>query len=141
MLAAGSLSARIRLGIFREVLNHDATNALLREAVLSGLENQEVPFLAELMRATDRSGYRPGWDALLNALAAAIVRSQSVSDRLLLLQWVADEPSGWRRTALTAGLALGLRQGKPIALAQRPNIATQLPDEKHSLPHNPPLPH
>ncbi|MEO5957573.1 MAG: hypothetical protein ABIR80_00495, partial [Opitutaceae bacterium] len=88
-----------------------AEHLLIREAVMSGLENWELQFLHVLLADPRWNEQRPGRSALLQALASAIVKERQSEkiEALLLLAANQRTTEAWRRRSLLEGIAANAR--------------------------------
>ncbi len=112
------------------VASRHAEHALLRHAILSGLNGWELQFLQILLSDPGWVAERPGRGALLEALTAAVIRERDPQKcEMLLALVVAQEGTGaWRQISLAEGLVsvLNSRRFQPIELAAVPKVTGML---------------
>jgi glucose/arabinose dehydrogenase/mono/diheme cytochrome c family protein len=115
-LTAGNLPKPDALPLLAELFTRNAETLLMREAVLSGLQNWEARFLELLWREPRWREPTPGRTAALHALAGAILkeRNSAAIEALLARLDRPAERDGWRGRALLAGITAG---GGSAALA------------------------
>ncbi len=113
----------------------DAADAEMRSAVLSGLGQREMPFLADLFSRAGWSEEQPGRKELVRDLALCISREQRHSSLDSLLTLIVETAMaedlgfmpfmGWRSSAMVEGLLAGRPKGGkgqslPISFASEP---------------------
>lgn len=85
------------------LVTRSADNALLRDAVLTGLRGRELEFLSRLLTSGEWSADAPGRAATLTALARCILIEGSPGHVADLLRLIPTQ-TGWRQVALLEGL-------------------------------------
>jgi putative membrane-bound dehydrogenase-like protein len=99
------------------LLAQSPADKVLRDAALSGMAGHELETL-ELLLKDDAIAAKPGGaDALLAALAGAVLREADAKrvERLFALASEADEQRQWQQTALLSGMADVARKAKDAA--------------------------
>lgn len=125
-LSAGVLEPTARLPLLAAIAQKHASEPLLRDALLSSLENQEYRFLTLLLASPAWQQHRPEREIFLEMLSTAIARKADPTELtgLLALLDVKKQATGWRENALLTGLAIQGSSGnsKPVHLAAAPAI-------------------
>lgn len=102
---------------------------LIRDAVLSSLENQEFSFLQHLWKAPKWQTREAAKEIFLEMLATAIMRKKNPAELTTLLAMldVKEERVGWRQNAVLTGLSMGGGnvKSKPIRLRAEPGVFTK----------------
>jgi mono/diheme cytochrome c family protein/glucose/arabinose dehydrogenase len=113
--------------LLKGIIDRYDTSALIRDAVLSSLENQEYAFLKKLT-ASGLKTQTPGKEIFLEMLTTSIVRKRNPAEMSALLTMldVDAENFGWKeKTILTAiSIQAKNRKLKPIRLTKGPLILT-----------------
>jgi mono/diheme cytochrome c family protein/glucose/arabinose dehydrogenase len=126
-LTAGILDSGPSHELLTGIIDQYDTSALIRDAVLSSLENQEYTFLKKLT-ASGLKTQTPGKEIFLEMLTTSIVRKRNPAEvsALLTMLDVDAENFGWReKTILTAiSIQAKNRKLKPIRLTKGPQILT-----------------
>ncbi|MCY7356841.1 MAG: cytochrome c, partial [Rudanella sp.] len=102
---------------------------LMRDAVLSSLQDGEMAFLMQLWAAPTWQTREPSKEIFVEMLASAIVRKRNPDELSKLFAMLNDtkSPLAWRTKAVLGGLAIGgsASKQKPIKLAAVPRLLTQ----------------
>ncbi|MBI4663897.1 MAG: dehydrogenase [Verrucomicrobia bacterium] len=118
------------LDVLAEAAARAAENALLRDAVLSGLQDWELQFLLRLFADPRWERRQAGRDALLHSLASAIVKERRPEKVIALLDLAAHQKpaQAWRQKSLLDGIAANAqsRSFEPIPLAAAPTAFASL---------------
>lgn len=116
------------LAAMASILRQHASEALFRDAALSGLGGQEAAFLDALLKNPQWQESFAGGEKVIAALARAIAISKNESSIMKLLEFAAAE-NPWRRDAMLAGFAASVPPApkgrpappvKPIELKAEP---------------------
>lgn len=125
-LTAGNLPKPAAFPTLIRVASRHAQHALLRHAILSGLNGWELQFLQIVLSEPGWVGEQSGRGALLEALAAAVIRERDPQKcEMLLLLIASQEGTGaWRQTSLVEGVVgvVKARRFQPIELAAAPKM-------------------
>lgn len=128
-LTAQVLDTDVAQPLLVTLLNRYGTSPLLRDAVLSSLQDNEFAFLQRLQQATDWQTQEPAKEIFIEMLTTAIVRKYNPAELTALLTNLdaAKHPLNWQRKAVVAGLAVGASTGKlpPVTLAAAPRLLAQ----------------
>lgn len=125
-LTAGILDGNNANLLLAGIIENYDTSALIRDAVLSSLQDKEYAFLQHLS-GTGLKTQTPGKEIFLEMLTTSIVRKRNPTEMssLLTMLDVEAERFGWReKTILTAISIQGNRKTKPIRLTKAPRILT-----------------
>lgn len=124
-LTAGVLDEKVAREILLGIASVYDTSALIRDAILSSLENKEFSFLQALTTSSSfTSTFTSGKSILLEMLTTSIVRKGNPSELTSLLTMLDKESFGWQERAILTAMSI---QGsnsklKPIRLTSVPNV-------------------
>jgi len=124
-LTAGILEQKSSHELLGGIIDRFDSSALIRDAVLSSLENQEYAFLINL-KASGTNTQTAGKEIFLEMLTTAIIRKRDPTEVSSLLTMLETKQFSWKeKTILTAlSIQAGNRKIKPIRLAKAPRILT-----------------
>jgi mono/diheme cytochrome c family protein/glucose/arabinose dehydrogenase len=127
-LTAGNTHGEGKLLLLAGIISRHVDLPLMRDAVMSGLRNDEFTLLQQLWRDPEWQQESLARAGFLESLASAVVRS-SEREQIQSLLALMDRPPqifGWREQALLAGVAVhaGRRDFKPITLKRQPELLT-----------------
>jgi mono/diheme cytochrome c family protein/glucose/arabinose dehydrogenase len=109
------------------------SSALIRDAVLSSLQDQELAFLKTLWKSPSFQTDQPSREIFLEMLTTSIVRKRSPAELSALLSMVdvKRKSFGWREKAVLNGVLIqgGNGKWKPIVLKAAPKILLR-PDNR-----------
>ena len=102
-------------------------SALIRDAVMSSLQNREYALLQRLMTAPNWQTPNPAKEIFVEMLASAVIRKGNPTELSALLSKLGagSEPMGWQQKAVVNGLAFGGSKTQPVKLASAPKLLTQ----------------
>jgi mono/diheme cytochrome c family protein len=133
-LSARVLHEKVSHTLLAGIVERYDTSALLRDAVLSSLYNQEFAFLKRLWQAPQWQQHQPSREIFLEMLTSAIIRKRETTEltELLTLLDVKKEFSGWRQKAVLTAMSIAGTNTKaqPIRLATAPGILNRSGYEK-----------
>lgn len=124
-LSAHALEPSTSHILLARILENYDTSALIRDAVMSSLENQEFLFLKALWNLPSWKASSPGKEIFLEMLATAIVRKRVPVELLSLLSMLKEHTDAlaWKEKVVLTGLAIqGKTKMKPIRLSSAPEI-------------------
>ncbi|GAB3498153.1 hypothetical protein GCM10027341_19300 [Spirosoma knui] len=127
-LSAQALAPKAAQPLLTGIVERYGDMALIRDAALSSLQNQEFAFLQHLWTSPKWQANDPNKEIFLEMLSTAVVRKRNPTEMTALLTMLdGDRKSfGWRQNALLNGLTTGTdRKAKPIKLAAAPLIMTR----------------
>ncbi|MGV3558101.1 DUF7133 domain-containing protein [Larkinella arboricola] len=123
---AGTLDARAAHPLLAGIVNRYGGTALIRDAALSSLQNQEFAFLQTLLKNPDWQAHEPSKEIFLEMLTTSIVRKRNPAELTALLTLLNRESLGWQEKAVLTSMAIqGGTTKKPIQLASAPTILTR----------------
>lgn len=128
-LSAQALAPAASLPVLAKLAERHGNLPLIRDAVLSSLQDREFALLKHLWQHPKWQQAEPAKEIFVEMLATAIVRKRDAGElgELLTLLDTPGKPIGWREKATLAGLSIGGSVGKqsPIRLATAPRILSQ----------------
>jgi mono/diheme cytochrome c family protein len=136
VITLGDLKIRTerRHQLLADIVISRASDPILRDAALSSLAGQEVAFLSHVW---DQLGKEktdsPGWDFLIESLAAAGLKGKDSRDCDQLLAKLGDKNADWKEAALRNSIH-ALRNdlvAEPIALSTKPVAASTFEELAH----------
>ncbi|MEO6245278.1 MAG: c-type cytochrome [Opitutaceae bacterium] len=123
-LTTGSLAQPDALPFLGRIATRATEHLLIREAVMSGLQDCELQFLQLLLADPQWTAQQPGRSTLLQSLASAIIKERQPAkiDTLLTLAATQRPDQDWRKRSLLKGIAANaqVRPLRPIALERAP---------------------
>ncbi len=115
--------------LLANIVDRYGASPLLRDAVLSSLQDGEFAFLQRLWNLPTWQTREPAREIFLEMLTTAIVRKHDPAEltALLTLLKTPNQTLNWQQNAVVAGLSIGASVGtaKPVKLAAAPPILTQ----------------
>ncbi|RCR65936.1 DUF7133 domain-containing protein [Larkinella punicea] len=123
--AAGILSPNASHPLLAGIVNRYGHTALIRDAALSSLQNQEFAFLQSLMKSPHWQVHEPAKEIFLEMLTTSIVRKRNPAELADLLNQLDKESLGWQEKAVLTSLSIqGNTTKKPIQLETAPTLLT-----------------
>ncbi|MEJ7738290.1 MAG: c-type cytochrome [Chitinophagaceae bacterium] len=132
-LAANILDQEISHQLLAGIVQRYDTSALIRDAVLSSLQDQEFAFLQKLWKSSFWQRPEPTREIFLEMLTTAIVRKRDRTELTSLLSMLDVKDSfGWKEKAVLTGISIQAKNAtmKPVRLPSAPAIFTH-PDVKN----------
>ncbi|MFD2571752.1 c-type cytochrome [Spirosoma soli] len=128
-LSAPALDQKTAHTLLAGIVDRYGELPLIRDAVMSSLQNQEFVFLQTLMKSPQWQTQQPTKEIFLETLASSIVRKGDPTELTALLTMLDDEKEsiGWQEKAVLTGMSIQASTGKmkPIKLTSAPRIFTQ----------------
>jgi len=128
-LTAGVLEIKASHELLAGIVEHYDTSALIRDAVLSSLQDHEFIFLQKFLKSPLPETHTPGKEIFLEMLITSIVRKRSTAELTALLSMldVAKGSFGWQEKTILTAMAIqgGNLKMKPVQLASAPGIFTR----------------
>lgn len=128
-LSAPVLSEKTAHTLLAGIISTHDTSALIRDAVISSLYNQEFSFLKHLWQSPQWQIPQASREIFLEMLTTAIVRKREATEltQLLALLDVKKEAFGWKEKAVLTGMSIGGSNSKlePVKLAAAPAILSR----------------
>ena len=123
-LSAYALEPVVAQKLLKGIATRYDTSALIRDAILSSLEDQEFAFLQEIWKSPEWKTHQAAHEILLEMLTSAIVRKRESKELASLLAMV-GRSSDWKDKAIVTALAVQARSKiKPIPLQNAPALLT-----------------
>jgi len=125
-LSAGCFDRDDKLALLAPLANRYIDIPLMRDAVLSSLQDEEYAFLRQLSKDEQWAQQQLPRQIFFEMLAAAVARKGDAEELTALLERL-DRPEssyGWQAKALLNGLATQALQSnaRPVTLAKRPDL-------------------
>ncbi len=112
------------------------TSALIRDAVMSSLEDQEFNFLLSLWKSPAWQSQNPSREIFIEMLTTAIVKKRQPEELSSLLSMLARDTQSpdWKEKAVLTAMAVqGKSRIKPIRLASAPKLLTASDNKNDQL--------
>lgn len=126
---AAVLDERQAHEILETILNDYDTAALIRDAALSSLENQEFRFMKKLMRSDQWKTREPEKEIFFEMLTTAVIRNAQPSEITALLALLEDPRNtiGWQSQAMLTAISIqgGSEPADPVVLTAAPSLLEQ----------------
>lgn len=120
---AGILDSKVSHPLLAGIVNKYGSTALIRDAALSSLQNQEFAFLQTLLKTPQWQTHEPAKEIFLEMLTTSIVRKRNPAELSATLTLLNKTPLGWQEKAVLTSLAIqGSTTKKPIKLASAPQL-------------------
>jgi mono/diheme cytochrome c family protein/HEAT repeat protein len=123
-LSTGSFPKPDSLAVLASVASRHSEHTLMRDAILSGLQDWELEFLQRLLADPDWENKKPGRDALLQSLASAIIKERKPEKTAALLDLLASQKTAqiWRQRSLLDGITANTQNQsfEPISMVAAP---------------------
>jgi glucose/arabinose dehydrogenase/mono/diheme cytochrome c family protein len=128
-LTAQVLDPAVSYPLLTGIVERYGRTPLIRDAVLSSLQDNEFAFLQRLWTAPRWQAQEPATEIFVEMLATAIIRKRNPDELMALLTRLDGDKGAltWQAKAVLAGLAIGgsATKLKPIKLASAPHILTE----------------
>jgi mono/diheme cytochrome c family protein/glucose/arabinose dehydrogenase len=105
-LSAYSISPERRFSILSSVLEKYGDQALIRDAAMSSLGDEEADFLQKLLGSSNWQSKSPDQEIFLEMLAAAIIVKGNPSEINSILEGLATVNLEWKEVAVLTGMAI-----------------------------------
>jgi len=126
---AGVLDVTPRHDVLMRIASRYDTSALIRDAVLSSLADEEFEFMQKLLASAEWRDQKPSREIFLEMLASSVVRKRDAREVKLLLAMleVPEVSFGWREKTILTGMSIQGFAGKtkPLKLSSEPRILTR----------------
>lgn len=127
-LTAQVLDPAVSYPLLTGIVERHGRSPLIRDAVLSSLQNGEFAFVQRLSQVPYWQTEEPAKEIFVEMLTTAIVRKRDPAELMALLTKLDTHqgPLGWPEKAVLTGLSMGGSTGKlkPVKLASAPRILT-----------------
>jgi glucose/arabinose dehydrogenase/mono/diheme cytochrome c family protein len=125
-LSADVLNTKVSHSLLRGIAIRAGSLALIRDAVISSLQDQEHVFLMSLLKSKTWKNHDPDREIFIEMLTAAIVRKGNSSELKELLDFldVGRDVFGWQQHAILTGMSIQGTSGahSPIQITAAPGI-------------------
>ncbi|MVM30413.1 dehydrogenase [Spirosoma sp. HMF4905] len=122
---AGVLDQPVAQQLLANIVGRYGESALIRDAAMSSLQNQEFAFLQRLLKSPQWQTQEPAKEIFVEMLTTAIVRKRNPAEltTLLALLDAKKEPLGWQEKAILTSMSIaGSSKIKPIKLTAAPSL-------------------
>ena len=123
---ANVLDEVARHNLLMRIAERYDTSALIRDAVLSSLGDEEFTFMQKLLASPQWQEHKPAREIFLETLTSSVVRKRNPVEvkHLLAMLAVPRESFGWRERTILTGMSIQGFAGKtkPLKLAAEPGI-------------------
>lgn len=125
-LSAQVLDPAVAQQLVVGIVERHGQSPLVRDAVLSSLQDGEFALLQRLWTAPNWQTKDPAKEIFVEMLTTAIVRKRDPAQLTALLARLDERRSalGWQDKAMLTGLSMGAGKGKPVKLTSAPRILT-----------------
>jgi len=125
-LTANILDQKISNQLLTAIAERYDTSALLRDAVLSSLQDHEFAFLQALWKSPSWQRHEPAREIFLEMLTKSIIRKRNTTElsSLLSMLTVNKDSFGWKQKAVLTGISIQGKSAKikPIYLRSAPTL-------------------
>jgi mono/diheme cytochrome c family protein len=132
-LTAGVLDPTVSHRLLAGIVDRYDSLALIRDAVLSSLQDQEFAFLKTLWKSSQWKSDQPAKEIFLEMLTTSIVRKRNSAELAALLAMVDVNKKifGWKEKTVVTAMSIQGSNGKwkPLMLAAVPKILVR-PDKR-----------
>ena len=141
-LTANILDQKISNQLLARIAERYDTSALLRDAMLSSLQDHEFTFLQTLWKSSSWQRHEPSKEIFLEMLTTSIVRKRNSAEVASLLSMLNENKDsfGWKERAVLTGISIQSKNArtKAIPLQSAPPILTHKeiisnPSRRHDL--------
>ncbi|GAB4044153.1 DUF7133 domain-containing protein [Spirosoma litoris] len=122
---AGVLDQPAAQSLLATIVGRYGESALIRDAAMSSLQNQEFAFLQRLLKSPQWQTHEPAKEIFIEVLTTAIVKKRNPAEltSLLALLDAHKEPLSWQEKAVLTSMSIaGSSKIKPIKLAAAPSL-------------------
>jgi mono/diheme cytochrome c family protein/glucose/arabinose dehydrogenase len=120
------LDWKVSSQLLQEIANRYDTSALVRDAILSSIEDQEFSFLHTLLASPEWRNQKPAREIFIEMLSASIVRKRDPGELRALLAILDTDSTNfsWRERSILTGMSIQGNTGKvnPVKLSAAPGI-------------------
>ena len=127
--AAGVLERSASQQLLANIVGRYGESALIRDAALSSLQNQEFAFLQRLLKSPQWQTHEPSKEIFVEMLTTSVVRKRNPAEltTLLTLLDTKTESLGWQEKSILTSMSIAgsTSKMKPIKLASAPDLLTR----------------
>ncbi len=121
-LTAEALDQKESHQVLKIIVSRFDTSALIRDATLSSIQNQEFAFFQNILASTDWQDQTPAKEIFLEMLSTSIVRKKNPTELKSLVARLDKKEFGWHENAILNGMSLQISTGKAVRLSASPGI-------------------
>lgn len=135
-LSTSNFSPEVKIQLLSQIIDNYGNLALIRDAAMSSLEDEEYPFLQKLMANETWTESNPDREVFLEMLTSAVINNRDPTEITGLLALSDSKEIGWKESVILAGMAIQAGDlDKPglVALQSEPSIfkRTDLPIDQN----------
>ncbi len=125
-LTARVLNQVAAIKLLSQITDRYDTSALIRDAVLSSLQDNEFSFLQNQQTNPEWKIYKPSREILTEMLTVAIIRKRNPEELSVLLNQLDERHASWQSNVILNAMTIqGNKSGvKPIKLTAPPKVIT-----------------
>ncbi|MBD2754497.1 DUF7133 domain-containing protein [Spirosoma validum] len=128
-LSGNVLDQNVAQQVLAGIVDQQGTSPLMRDAVLSSLQNQEFTFLQRLMKDPKWQIAEPSKEIFVEQLTTCVVQKQNPPELTAMLTMLENggQALSWQQKAILTGMSIAAsnRKLKPVKLAAAPPILAQ----------------
>lgn len=129
-LSAYALEPLTATQILTGIASRYDTSALIRDAILSSLEDREFSFLKSIWNSKQWGQHKPSHEIFLEMLVTAALKKRDPKELASLLAMINNGRSDWKDKAVVTALAVQARTKiKPIPLEKAPALLSSHDDD------------
>jgi mono/diheme cytochrome c family protein/glucose/arabinose dehydrogenase len=125
-LTANSLDQKYSEQLLESIAERYDTSALMRDAILSSLQDREFAFLQTLWKSSSWQNDKPSREILLEMLTTSIIRKRNPGELSALLSMLASNKDSfdWKQKAVLTGISIQgkTKKIKPVFLQSAPAL-------------------
>ena len=120
-LSSRIISPERRIDLLTSIITRYDSSALMRDVVLSGLQNNEWAFFKRLLRESNWDIKNPGKEIFVEMLTTSIFKNGNANELMSLLAQLQASPNDWQSKSILIGLTTQIKKGgDPIPLKEKP---------------------
>ena len=137
-LSSEIFSPEVKINFLSQIIDDYSHLALIRDAVMSSLEDQEYHFLQKIMTTKTWTEANPDREVFLEMLTSAIINNREQAEITGLLAISDSKEMGWKESVILAGMAIqagDIDQPGLVVLQSEPSIfkRTDLPINQNRM--------
>jgi mono/diheme cytochrome c family protein/F0F1-type ATP synthase delta subunit len=106
VLSSKIFSPEVKINFLSQIIDNYGHLALIRDAVMSSLEDQEYHFLQKIMANKNWIAVNPDREVFLEMLTSAIINNREPAEITGLLAIADSKEMGWKESTILAGMAI-----------------------------------
>ena len=137
-LSSEIFSPEVKINFLSQIIDDYSHLALIRDAAMSSLEDQEYHFLQKIMTTKTWTEANPDREVFLEMLTSAIINNREPAEITGLLAISDSKEIGWKESVILAGMAIqagDIDQPGLVVLQSEPSIfkRTDLPINQNRI--------